>query len=218
MTTLATGRALMMGARGNKSDARKATPTRPAPAGLGDDELLKRVRARDRRALEALYDRYSARALGIAFKVLRERDLAEQVVVDSFWRVWERAGQFEEGRGTFSSWFFGIVRHLAIDEFRRREARPAPSEDQQLELALNERSVVDTDVATVVAERLAADALREAVNALPPSQRQVIHLAYFEGLTRKEISDKLGQPLGTIHTRARLGLDKLRTMLSGAGA
>lgn len=181
---------------------------------LSDFELLMQVQAHNRRALEVLYARYSAKALGLAFKVLRDRDLAEEVVVDAFWRVWQRADQFQMGRGSFSSWFYGIVRHLAIDELRRRDARPAPSEDEQLEMAFASDATHENDVTEIVAHRLNADSVQLALNTLPPPQREVIQLAYFEGLTRKEISQKLGEPLGTIHTRARLGLDKLRTVLS----
>jgi RNA polymerase sigma-70 factor (ECF subfamily) len=127
--------------------------------------------------------------------------------------VWQRADQFQAGRGSFASWFYGIVRHLAIDELRRRETRPAPSPYEQLEAAFASDVTREHDVTDIVARRLTADTVQDALSALPPAQRQVIHLAYFEGLTRKEISKQLGQPLGTIHTRARLGLDKLRTLL-----
>ena len=188
--------------------------TREGEQELSDLELLGGVQNRNRRALEVLYDRYSAKALGLAYKILRDRDLAEEIVIDAFWRVWQRADQFQMGRGSFASWFYGIVRHLAIDELRRRDARPAPSEDEQLEAAVAADVTRENDVTEIVARTLNADTVQNALNALPPAQREVIHLAYFEGLTRKEISKRLGQPLGTIHTRARLGLDKLRMLLT----
>lgn len=182
---------------------------------LGDLELLLQVQKQNRRALEVLYDRYSAKALGLAFKILRDRDLAEEIVVDAFWRVWQRADQFQMGRGSFASWFYGIVRHLAIDELRRRDSRPVPSEDDQLEIAFAADATREDDVTEIVGRSLTAHTVQNALDALPESQRQVIQLAYFEGLTRKEISKRLGQPLGTVHTRARLGLDKLRVILAG---
>lgn len=181
---------------------------------LNDLDLLLQVQAKSRRALEVLYDRYSAKALGLAYKILRDRDLAEEIVIDAFWRVWQRADQFQMGRGSFASWFYGIVRHLAIDELRRRDARPAPSEDDQLEMAFAADVTRENDVTEIVERSLTANTVQDALNALPPPQREVIQLAYFEGLTRKEISKRLGQPLGTVHTRARLGLDKLRVILS----
>lgn len=181
---------------------------------MTDMELLLQVQGQSRSALEELYDRYSAKALGLAFKILRDRDLAEEIVVDAFWRVWQRAEQFQMGRGSFASWFYGIVRHLAIDELRRRDARPAPGTDEQLEMAFAADVTHDEDVTEIVARNLNAETVQSALNALPPAQREVIRLAYLEGLTRKEISQQLGQPLGTIHTRARLGLDKLRAILT----
>jgi RNA polymerase sigma-70 factor (ECF subfamily) len=174
------------------------------------------VQLRDRAALEELYDRYSARALGVAFKILRDRDLAEEVMVDAFWRVWQRADQFQLGRGNYAAWFYGIVRHLAIDELRRRDARPVPSDDEELESASTRDVTREQDVTDVVTRSLTAASVRGAVDLLPPAQREVIRLAYFEGLTRQEISRRLGEPLGTVHTRARLGMEKLRLMLDGA--
>lgn len=188
--------------------------TRIEESDPSDVELLIQIQAHRRRALEILYERYSAKALGLAFKILRDRDLAEQVVIDAFWRVWQRADQFQMGRGSFASWLYGIVRHLAIDELRRRDTRPVPSQDDQLEVAFAADVTHEHDVTHIVERRLTADTVQDALLALPPAQREVIWLAYFEGLTRKEISRQLGQPLGTIHTRARLGLDKLRVLLA----
>lgn len=183
-----------------------------------DLELLMQVQQHNRRALEVLYDRYAAKALGLAYKILRDRDLAQEIVVDAFWRVWQRADQFQMGRGSFASWFYGIVRHLAIDELRRRDARPTPSEDVHLEMAFAADATRENDVTEIVARNLNVDTVHHALNALPPAQREVIRLAYLEGLTRKEIAQVLGQPLGTIHTRARLGLDKLRALLTPSQA
>ncbi len=185
---------------------------------MTDLELLMQVQKSSRRALEVLYDRYSAKALGLAYKILRDRDLAEEIVVDAFWRVWQRADQFQIGRGSFASWFYGIVRHLAIDELRRRDARPVPSQDEHLEYAFAADVTRENDVTEIVGRNLTAHTVQNALDALPEPQRQVIQLAYFEGLTRKEISKRLGQPLGTVHTRARLGLDKLRVILAGTQA
>lgn len=190
----------------------------PVQNQITDLELLIQVQEHSRRALDMLYERYAGKALGLAYKILRDRDLAEQVVVDAFWRVWQRADQFQMGRGSFASWFYGIVRHLAIDELRRRDARPTPSEDQELEVAFASDVTREHDVTEQVAHSLEADTVQNALAALPPSQRQVIQLAYFEGMTRKEISQLLGQPLGTVHTRARLGLDKLRVILAPSNA
>jgi RNA polymerase sigma-70 factor (ECF subfamily) len=196
------------------SRAQSVRRSKADEAEMSDLELLLQVQKQSRRALEVLYERYSAKALGLAYKILRDRDLAEEIVVDAFWRVWQRADQFQMGRGSFASWFYGIVRHLAIDELRRRDARPVPGEDDQLEMAFAADVTRENDVTSIVERSLTADTVQDALAALPEAQRQVLQLAYFEGLTRKEISKRLGQPLGTVHTRARLGLDKMRTLLA----
>ena len=159
---------------------------------LSDFELLMQGTTHNRRALEVLYTRYSAKALGLAFKVLHDRDLAEEIVVDAFWRVSQRADHSQLGRGSFSSWFYGIVRHLSIDELRRRDARPAPSEDEQLEIALASDASHENDVTEIVVRNLNADTVQHALEELPPTQREVILLAYFEGLRVKRFPKNWG--------------------------
>src|SRR5919202_1122646 len=92
---------------------------------LSDKELISRVARRDRAAFEVLYDRYSPKAMGLALKLLGEPNLAEEIVQEAFWRVWKRADTYTTQRGEFSTWLFGIVHNLAIDELRRRQSRPA---------------------------------------------------------------------------------------------
>ncbi len=177
---------------------------------LSDGDLMARVSKRDKRALEELYDRYSAAAMGLALKMLGERSAAEEIVQEAFWRVWKRATTFELGRGQFTAWLFGIVHNLAIDEMRRRRVRPQTistdiEDDAILELPDHEVDVEEAAFASVTGEQV-----RLALNHLPDAQRDVIELAYFEGLTHQEIATRLDEPIGTIHTRARLALIKLR--------
>lgn len=181
------------------------------PAGA-DDILIGRVAKRDKRALELLYDKHAPSALGLAIKMVREQSAAEEIVQEAFWRVWKRAGTFNVGRGKFAPWFFGIVRNLAIDELRRRKAH-ANSSSFDLDEAGAELADIREDVAESALQRVTGAQVRAALTSLPDSQRSVIELAYFEGLTHQEISDKLGEPIGTIHTRARLALQKLREQL-----
>jgi RNA polymerase sigma-70 factor (ECF subfamily) len=183
--------------------------TRP----LADAELMARVSARDKQALEVLYDRYAAAAMGLALKMLGDRAVAEEIVQETFWRVWKRAATFELQRGQFTAWLFGIVHNLAIDEMRRRRARPNTistdtEEDALLELPDTGVDVVETALLTVTGEQV-----RSALDELPAAQRNVIELAYFEGLTHQEIAVRLNEPVGTVHTRARLALLKLREAL-----
>ncbi|MBI4671738.1 MAG: sigma-70 family RNA polymerase sigma factor [Chloroflexi bacterium] len=180
---------------------------------VSDAELMARVAKQDKRALEELYDRHAAAALGMALKIMGERSAAEEIVQEAFWRVWKRAPTFELGRGQFRPWLFGIVHNLAIDELRRRRVRPNTistdaADDARLELPDSEMDVAATAFANVTREQV-----RRALAGLPAAQRSVIELAFFEGLTHQEIAAHLNEPVGTVHTRARLALQKLRQVL-----
>jgi RNA polymerase sigma-70 factor (ECF subfamily) len=181
---------------------------------LNDAELMARVAQRNRDALESLYDRHAGVALGLAVKILGERATGEEIVQEAFWRVWQRAATFDHRRGDFSGWLLSIVYHLAIDELRRRRGQPP----RAVLDANSEQTFLAQAGATDVTERAWSNVehaqVREAVTRLPEPQRAVIELAYFEGLTRQEIAARLNEPLGTIHTRARLALAKLRDSLA----
>jgi RNA polymerase sigma-70 factor (ECF subfamily) len=186
-----------------------------------DPHLMQQVQQHDTRALQTLYERYTSRALGLAVKILRDRALAEEVAQEAFWRVWQRAKQFEYGRGDFTRWLDGIVRHLALDELRRAKGHVEHGNDEQFEEILAEAASAKqdaTDVAELVDARLRKQHVLSALQTLPLLQRQIIELSFFQGLTRREIARQLGVPLGTVHTRAWLGLNKLRDMLDGAAA
>ncbi len=177
---------------------------------LSDAALIARVANRDKRALEALYDRYAASALGLALKMLGDRTLAEEIVQEAYWRVWKRAATFELERGQFTAWLFGIVHNLCIDEIRRRRARPATLSTDSEDVALLDLPDANMDVPEAVLQTVTGEQVRRALNSLPAAQRSVIELAYFEGMTHQEIAARLNEPIGTIHTRARLALQKLR--------
>ncbi len=177
----------------------------------GDHALLKQIVRREPDALARLYDRYSPCALSLAFRILRDRDLAEQVIQDAFWKVWQHAAEFEPTRGSFSTWLFTIVRNLSIDQLRRRKDEPSLDDDDHASTL--EAQLGGVDVSETVSRQLRSEEIRAALRALPDAQRRVLEMAYFEGLTRREIAEKLGEPLGTIHTRARLGLEKLGQFL-----
>lgn len=180
-----------------------------------DQELIGRVRKRDGQALEVLYERYAGKALGLAYKILRERELAEEVMVDAFWRVWQCADQYQVARGSFSGWFARIVHNLAIDQVRRRNTRPLTHSNMEALITYEDGRA--EDLFDQIVHRLTADRVHAALQKLPVSQRQVIELALFEGLSRREIARRLKKPLGTIHTRTRLGYEKLRVILTDSG-
>jgi RNA polymerase sigma-70 factor (ECF subfamily) len=181
---------------------------------LNDETLAARVAQGDSAALEALYDRYASTVLGVALKVLGDQGMAEDVLQETFWRVWRSAATFQAERGSFTSWLFRITRNLAIDAYRRRNVRPhAVTDADDSETVFDQTPDPDADVAEQTQAILKHRQVRNALTSLPQVQRQVIELAYFYGLTRQEIAEATGEALGTIHTRARLGLQKLREEL-----
>jgi RNA polymerase sigma-70 factor (ECF subfamily) len=185
-----------------------------APDKLSDEILAARVAQGSSAALETLYNRYASTILGLLFKVIGDRATAEDTLQETFWRVWKSASTYEAKRGSFTGWLFRIARNLAIDAHRRSNVRPPALGNTGDVDAIADR-VPDPD--TDVAEQAQADfrnrQVRTALASLPGMQRQVIELAYFYGMTRQEIAEVTGEALGTIHTRARLGLQKLREEL-----
>jgi RNA polymerase sigma-70 factor (ECF subfamily) len=133
---------------------------------------------------------------------------------ETFWHVWKSAETYSSERGSFTSWLFRIARNLAIDAYRRRNVRPQASYTEEgSDPILEEVPDPDMDVASQAQSILRNRQVREALASLPQVQRQVIEMAYFYGMTRQEIAEATGEALGTIHTRARLGIQKLREQL-----
>lgn len=180
-----------------------------------DEQLIAQVARGDTAAYEMLYDRYASAGLGLALKITGDQALAEEVLQETFWRVWRKADLFQNQRGAFTSWFFGIARNLSIDMLRRQrtQGQPADESDRMIE----QMADPSLDVPETAWLRVKHQQMRAAIESLPNEQRYVIELAYFRGMTRQEISDVTGEPLGTIHTRARLALQKLRDELQLQG-
>jgi RNA polymerase sigma-70 factor (ECF subfamily) len=178
---------------------------------LDDTALVALIARRDEGALSALYDRYSRLAFSLAMRVIGERALAEEITADAFVSVWRAAGSFTEERGRFVTWLLSVVRHRAIDELRRLNVRPEGTA-VELNEALQSAAVPDglDDLMDVRQRQMV---VRSALASLPAPQRQALELAYFGGLTQQEIADKTKTPLGTIKTRMRLGLLKMRDEL-----
>jgi len=176
-----------------------------------DETLVTQVSRGNSAALEVLYDRYAPTVLGISLKVMGDQALAEDVLQETFWRVWQSAGTYQSQRGPFTGWLFRIARNLSIDAYRRRNVRPQTiSGVAGSDPILEEAPDPDTNVAEQAQSILKNRQIRKALAALPVVQRQVIEMAYFYGMTRQEIAEATGEALGTIHTRARLALQKLR--------
>ena len=173
---------------------------------------MRQVAAGEIGGLETLYDRYHRMAYALALRITTETGLAEDVVQDSFLGVWRNAARYAEAKGSVRGWLLAIVRHRAIDAVRRQRAGVALGDDVDDAMPA---ALTLPDIWPEVAGRLDAEQVRRALTALPPAQREVIEMAYFDGLTQREIADKTRAPLGTVKSRMRLGLVSMRQHLVG---
>lgn len=181
-----------------------------------DTEVLHAIARGDESALAALYDRYHSILLGLLLRILHSRVEAEDVLQEVFIQVWQRAASFDETRGRAFTWMVTLARSRAIDRLRSLQSRQR-ADDASLRDA--PESVSDASDDAYHAEQ--REIIRAALNEIPEEQRRALLLAYFEGLSQSEIAARLGQPLGTIKTRMRSGMSKLRDLLKmklGQGA
>lgn len=179
-----------------------------------DTELLSAVaQQRDPDALARLYDLYGGQAYGLTLRIVGDPGTAEEVVQEAFFRVWRSAASYSLDRGSVRNWVLSIVHNQAIDKLRRLKSKQRL--DTQLELA--EETLQGPDVWGEVAADLERQRIGQALSALPSEQRATIELAYFGGYSHSEIANLLRIPLGTVKGRLRLGMDKLRNLLSEAG-
>jgi RNA polymerase sigma-70 factor, ECF subfamily len=186
----------------------------PSPVDSTDEELVRRVQHGDTAALETLYGRYARVVFSFAVRIVGDGPTAEEILQEAFVRTWKQAGTFRTVRGNFASWLLSITHNLAVDELRRRQRRPQRIDGPDI----SETLYGLVDEATNVEEAAEAGALRErvsiAMRTLPEAQRIAIELAYFSGMSQREIAAYQREPLGTIKTRLRLGMQKLKTALA----
>ena len=180
------------------------------PRSLADEDVMQLVRRGDARAFEVIYERHSAAAFSLAYRMMGARAGAEDVTQEAFLSMWRSGARYDRARGSVRTWVLGIVHHRAIDALRRatvHDRRRAGDEGIEERLEARERTEVE------VARREEAGAVRSALATLPPDQVQVLELAYFGGFTHTEIADLLEAPVGTVKGRMRLGLKKMRAQL-----
>jgi RNA polymerase sigma factor (sigma-70 family) len=178
--------------------------------GQSEANLMRQVAAGEIGGLETLYDRYHAIAYALALRITAEAGLAEDVVQDSFLGLWRNAARYAEDKGTVKGWLLAIVRHRAIDSMRRRRNGVVIGDETEEPLPA---ALTLPDIWPEVSGRLDAQTIRLALAKLPEAQRDAIELAYYDGLTQREIATRTGAPLGTVKSRMRLGLVSLRREL-----
>jgi RNA polymerase sigma-70 factor, ECF subfamily len=183
---------------------------------LADEDLASRVAQSDAAALEQLYDRYVRQCFGLAVRIVGDSALAEEIVQEVFLKLWTQPQSYSQARGRFVSWLLSLVHHRSIDEIRRRSRT-----EVTLDGATSSPLYLQADPEPEPGEQVwVADlgkTVRSALAQLPPNQREPIELAFFRGLTHTQIAARLGQPLGTVKTRIRLGMSAMREALKGAG-
>jgi RNA polymerase sigma-70 factor (ECF subfamily) len=198
----------------NNEESSFVHPVNGTPlAQLSDEILVAQVARGESAALEILYERYASTVLGISLKIIGDQAGAEDVLQETFWRVWRYAATFQTQLGSFTSWLFKITRNMSIDMVRKRSTRPSPLEPFDGDPELDQIPDPAANVPEQAQASLTRQQVRKALATLPLMQKQVIEMAYFCGMTRQEIAKATGESLGTVHTRARLGLRKLRLEL-----
>ena len=176
---------------------------------VADEDLVRRVAGGDQQALSELYDRYARPVYATGVRLLGDAHLAEELVQDAFTNVWRRAGSFESERARFSTWLYSIARNRAVDLDRKRRVRPLSAGEDPLRVVSGgpepEAGVDGWDLA-------------RGLSRIPEEHREVLTLAYFEGLTQREISSRTGVPLGTIKSRTTAALKRLHQAMTGPPA
>jgi RNA polymerase sigma-70 factor (ECF subfamily) len=180
---------------------------------LADQSALARMARGDQDALAELYDRHARPIFSLALRILQDRTEAEDVVQEVFAQAWAQAGRYETSRGAVAAWLLNMTRSRAIDRLRSKRSRPVEAVDPETALDKMPGDGVPQDVQLLSAEQVGK--LRNALQELPALQRIALELAYYEGLTHAEIADRLEQPLGTVKTRIRQAMIKLRESMAG---
>jgi len=192
-----------------------AEPPQHEPARLADEDLLTLVERGDAEAFEAVYDRHSRVAYSLAFRLLGDRQSAEDLVQDAFLVVWRNAAAYTPSRGSVRNWLLSIVHNRGIDRLRTLAAMARRREALE---GAELRRPDQADAADLGIGRAIAGRMREELSRLPGDQFEVLKLAYYGGFTHHEIAEMLGLPLGTVKSRLRLGLERLRRELGAAEA
>jgi RNA polymerase sigma-70 factor (ECF subfamily) len=180
--------------------------------GSSDVELIERLQRHDPQALAELYDRYGRLAYSLILRVVRDTGVAEDLVQETFMRVWNRAQGLDAQKGSVGPWLLAVARNRAIDYLRSAGGR----ERNAMEFEETDHPALYVDMEQDILSSDNARRVKTAVQRLTPHQREVIELAYFEGLSQTEMAERMGQPLGTVKTWVRAALKNLRDELGSA--
>ena len=178
---------------------------------LADEEVMHLVQDGDPRAFELLFDRHGGAAFSLAYRMVGTRVTAEDITQEAFLSIWRSRLRYDQSRGSVRTWVLGIVHNRAIDALRRGAVNDRRRETVE---AVEERYAAVERTEVEAARRDEARSVRSALHSLPDEQRRAIELAYFGGFSHSQIAEMIGEPIGTVKGRMRLGLDKLRRQLA----
>jgi RNA polymerase sigma-70 factor, ECF subfamily len=180
---------------------------------LADEDLMSLTSDGDAGAFAGLYDRHSRAAYSLAYRMMGERQAAEDLVQEAFLQAWRAAGSYRAEKGSVRTWVLSIVHHCGIDQLRSSASRRRPQDRFEASASVSQPSEAFSE-AWRNSQRVQ---VREALRELPPEQLRVLELAYFSGYTHREIAELLDLPLGTVKGRMRLGLKKIREYFDSRG-
>lgn len=181
----------------------------PETVQIPDADLLRAVAQGDEESLAAIYDRYRTILFGLLFRILGNRAEAEDILQEVFVQVWQRARDFDENRGKAFTWLVTLARSRAIDRLRSLGSR-----SRTIEAATKESADAVADAVEDAINNERGEVVREALKELPEEQRAALLMAYFDGFSQSEIAERTNTPLGTVKTRMRTGMTKLREVLA----
>ena len=180
---------------------------------LSDQILLGQIMQNNGDALAELYDRHAQTVFNLIVCIVRDEAVADELLQETFWQVWQKADQFR-GEGEVAAWLFRVARNKSLDELRRRTSRPlAESDSLAEELSL----ATAHDVEKSAEQSWQAQRVHQALSQIPDEQRHCLDLAYFRGLSHRQIAEQMDLPMGTVKTRIRLAMQKLEQFLQAAG-
>ncbi|MCB0168145.1 MAG: sigma-70 family RNA polymerase sigma factor [Anaerolineae bacterium] len=186
---------------------------------LSDENLLQKIAQQDSAALELLYDRHAQTVFNLIGRIVRDMAIADELLQETFWQVWQQADRYR-GEGSAAAWMYRIARNKSLDQLRRQKARPQPLEtgsEADDQAVWDQLPADNAEVEPVVEQRRDSNAVRQALQEIPSEQRQCLELAYFEGMSQRQIAEHTATPLGTVKTRIKMGMEKMERFLRAEG-
>ena len=179
----------------------------PATIKYSEEELVVQLQSRNQQAFAYLYDNYAAALNGVIYRLVEDKELAEDILQEAFVKIWNNFSSYDSNKGRLFTWMLNLTRNLTIDTLRSKGYK------KQSKISSDENSVSNYADSNAVAEKFDALGIRKQLSNLKPEQRSIIDMAYFNGYTQDEISKEMGIPLGTVKTRMRSAILELRKML-----